>query len=181
MSEVVNFIFIFLYFLAIVFVFLLIIFLIFNYIAPLLLRGIFYVPTDRKKLNKMLEFSSLKSGEKAADLGSGDGRLVIAFAKKGVEAHGYEINPLLVILARINIRRAGLSGKAFIHWKNFWEEDFRKFDIIAVYGFDHIMMKLEKKLKSELAPGARVVSNSFHFPNWPASKEENKVYLYEIK
>jgi cyclopropane fatty-acyl-phospholipid synthase-like methyltransferase len=181
MDYITNFILLFLIFLAFVFVSILIIFLTFNYIAPLLSKGIFYVPTDRKKLNKMIEFARVRNGEKAADLGSGDGRLVIALAKMGAEAHGYEINPLLVILSRINIRRMGLSGKAFAHWKNFWKEDFREFDIITVYGFSYMMTKLEKKLKSELVPGARVVSNSFHFPNWPASKEENKVFLYEVE
>lgn len=140
--------------------------------------GAIYVPTTEKRVGQMLSLLDVKSGEKAADLGAGDGRLVIALAKAGAEAHGYEINPLLVLLARKNIKKAGLEGKAFMHFKNLWREDLGKFNIIVLYGMRHMMGKLEKKLKRELKPGSRVVSNYFTFSKWKSAKAEDNIYLY---
>jgi len=68
----------------------------------------------------MLLFSKIKPGERMADLGSGDGRILIEFAKKGAIAEGYEINPVLVFIARMKIRRLGLEKKARVFWKSFW-------------------------------------------------------------
>ncbi|MBU4142330.1 hypothetical protein KKE99_05680, partial [Patescibacteria group bacterium] len=55
-----------------------------------------YVPIPKNGLDKMVEFANIKFGQKAVDLGSGDGRIMIAMAKAGAIVHGYEINPLLV-------------------------------------------------------------------------------------
>jgi len=118
---------------------------------------------------------------KAADIGAGDGRLVIALAEAGAEAHGYEINPLLVWLAKRNIAKAGLTGKAFVHWQSYWDEDLSKFDIVTVYGTPKILERLEKKLARELGTGTRIISNIYTFPTWSPSKTDDKVYLYEWK
>ena len=80
-----------------------------------------FEPTSDRKLKIMMKLAKVKKGEKAVDHGSGDGKIVIALAKAGAEAHGYEINPLLVLFSRYKIKKAGLKGKAFIHWKNFWK------------------------------------------------------------
>src|SRR3989344_2200622 len=82
-------------------------------------RGAPYIPSERDAIKNILELSKIKSGDKAADLGSGDGRLIIAFAKKGIEAHGYEVSPILVMWARFRISILGLSNKAFVHRKSF--------------------------------------------------------------
>jgi len=154
------------------------VFLFLIFTNPFIFWGAIFVSSKEEKIKKIIELAEIKSGEKAADLGAGDGRLVIALAKKGAEAHGYEINPLLVWQARRNINKAGLGGKAFIHWKNFWREDLSRFDIIIVYGIGYIMKKLEEKLRKELKNNARVVSNAFCFPTWPQIKKEDGVYLY---
>ena len=153
--------------------------IVFAFIPVIFFWGAVYLPTKKEAVEKMIELAKIKPGEKAVDLGAGDGRLVIALAKADIEAHGYEINPILILLAKINIYKAGLKGKAFIHFKNFWQEDLSRFDIVVVFGIGHIMEKLEKKLDKELKKGARVVSNSFTFPNWRLSKKENGVFLYE--
>lgn len=136
------------------------------------------MPSKRERVKKMIELADIKPGEKAVDLGSGDGRLVIALAKAGARAYGYEINPWLVRSARKNIGKEKVGDRAIIHRKNFWQEDLSDFDIITVYGLNHVMRRLEKKLQKELKPGARVISNSFQFPSWPHSKKEDNIYLY---
>lgn len=141
-------------------------------------RGAFFVPMPRSGVERVICLLTLQKGEKAVDVGSGDGRLLLALAEAGAEAHGFEHNIVLVWRSRRNIRRAGLSEKAFVHWSNFWKEDFSQFDAVAIYGIPYIMRRLEKKLRAELRPGARVVSYSFPFPNWSPTQSAHSVYLY---
>lgn len=144
----------------------------------LLYRGPFYVPTKQKYVPRVIALLDLKQGERAVDLGSGDGRLVIALAKACAEAHGYEHNPLLVMRSRQLLRKHGLEGKAFVHMENFWDINASSFDGVVIFGIPYIMARLETKLRKELKPGARVVSLSFSFPNWELSAKESGVYLY---
>ncbi|CEP77410.1 MAG: methyltransferase domain-containing protein [Defluviitoga tunisiensis] len=166
---------------VLIFVIITIGYFLFFWIIPFSLKGAIYDPSNKEAVKKMVELAQIKPGEKSVDLGSGDGRVVIEFAKKGIQAHGYEINPLLVIISRINIRKAGLKGKAFIHWNNFWKVDLSQYDIITVFQVSFAMDRLEKKLMYELKPGARVISNYWTFPNWRPSKYEKDVYVYEKK
>ena len=147
-------------------------------IFPIFFKGAIYIPTKRKTVEKMINLADIKPGDVAVDLGSGDGRLVIALAKAEAEAHGYEINPLLVLLARHNIRKSGLKNRAFIHFKNFWKEDFSRFNVVMIFGIGFAMKFLEQKLKKELKPGSRIVSNAFSFPDWQCEKKEDTALLY---
>ena len=140
--------------------------------------GAINVPTTEKRVSQMINLLDLSLAKKAVDLGAGDGRLIIALAEKGIEAHGFEINPFLVSEAQKKIKEAGLEERAFMHFKNLWNENLEEFDVVVVYGMWHMMKKLEKKLDKELKPGAIVVSNYFTFPKWPHVKEEDKIYLY---
>ena len=142
-------------------------------------RGAPFVPSSAKKVRTMVRLSS-RQAERMADLGSGDGRMVIAFARAGIEAHGFELNPVLVLWARMRILFSGLRGRAYIHLGNYWNADLSQFDVVTVFGLPPIMAVLEKKLRRELRPGARVFSNNFHFPTWASVQKEDDVYVYEV-
>ncbi|TSC79995.1 MAG: hypothetical protein G01um101429_307 [Parcubacteria group bacterium Gr01-1014_29] len=149
------------------------------FLSSRLERGAPFVPSNKKKIKNMLALLGVLQGIRAVDLGSGDGRLVVALARAGAQAHGYERNPILVFLARSRIWFAGLAEKAFIHHGSFWGADLSSFDVVVVYGISGIMRELEEKLERELQPGARIVSNTFPFPSWQPKREAEKVYLYE--
>ena len=149
-------------------------------LARPIIRGAVYFPTKPKNVELMMNFLDLNRGC-IVDLGSGDGRIVIALAKRGIEAHGYEINPLLVLYSRLKIRSLGLEQKACIHWKSFWRVDFSKFDGVIVYGFPSIMYRLGKKLEKELKPQTKIISNMYQFPAWKYDQKTNGVYLYSVK
>lgn len=149
------------------------------FILALLRRGPLFVPTQRKYVSRIIEMLSLTPGERVVDLGSGDGRLLIAIAKAGGEAHGYEHNPILVMKSKLNFKKEGVEGSAFVHMGDFWDADTSQFDGVVVYGIPYIMSRLEEKLRRELRPGARVVSYSFPFPNWEPTAKEKAVYLYK--
>lgn len=142
-------------------------------------NGAIYFPTTPENVTAILAILRVRPGEKVADLGSGDGRILMALAKAGAEAHGYETNPILVYTSRKKIKKAGLTGKAFVHYKSFWGADFAQFDALVVYGFPNFFEKLATKISKEMHPGSRIASNLFEFPGWMAAeKTAEKVYLY---
>jgi cyclopropane fatty-acyl-phospholipid synthase-like methyltransferase len=142
-----------------------------------LMNGALYVPTDRKMVEDMLDIANVGVEDIVVDLGSGDGRLVIAAAKRGARAVGYEVNPALVWLSNREIRKAHLEEKARVHWKDFWRADLSPYSVVTVFGIGHIMKRLERKLERELKPGSRVVCNLFTFPTWESVKARG-VFLY---
>ncbi|MDO8474498.1 MAG: 50S ribosomal protein L11 methyltransferase [bacterium] len=155
------------------------IFILTTVLIPMLL-GAPFVPIDKTVLKRMIALLQVQPGEKAADLGSGDGRVVIALAKAGAIAEGYEINQFLVLASRKNIKNAGISAQASIHWKNFWGQDLSSFQVVTLFGMPHMMKKLGAKLRKELKPGTKVISHQFMFPDWPISQQESQLYLYRI-
>jgi precorrin-6B methylase 2 len=143
-----------------------------------MLRGPVFVPTTDEKMEIMFKLAALKKGEVLADLGSGDGKLVIEAARRGFTAHGYEINPWLVWQSRRQIRTLGLEQKAKIFYQSLWKADLSQYDVVMLYGTTYIMKSLEKKLKRELKKKARFVSNYFQLPNWKPVKKIGDVYLF---
>ncbi|HUZ92661.1 MAG TPA: SAM-dependent methyltransferase [Candidatus Paceibacterota bacterium] len=147
-----------------------------------IVRGAMYVPIPREVAEKTAKIVAVKPGEKAADLGSGDGRILIALAKAGADATGYEINPLLVLLSRHRIKKAGLETKVRVYWKSFWRADLSQFDAVAVYGYPPFMEKLGEKLRREMKPEARTVALVSPFPGWKPNESlavgKHKLYRY---
>ena len=141
-----------------------------------------FQPISNKALKRMTELAKIKKGDKVADLGSGNGKIVIEFAKRGAEVHGFEINPLLVLWSRHRIRNLGLENRAFVHWKNFMRANLSSFNMITSFQISYIMPELEKKLQRELKKGSKVISDTWKFPSWIPKKKLSyglgNVYLY---
>lgn len=142
------------------------------------LHGAPFVPSSFKVADIMIKAAGAKAGKKIADLGSGDGRIVIALALAGADAVGYEINPFLVWYSRFKIWRAGLTNKARIQNGDIRKINYSQFNAVTIYTSSYIMQNMEDKLHAELPKGTRVVSNSFQFENWPETKSFGKVYVY---
>jgi protein-L-isoaspartate O-methyltransferase len=143
-------------------------------------RGAIYDPSSRVEAEVMARIADVRPGERAADLGSGDGRVVCALARAGAEAHGYEINPVLVLISRRNIRREGLGGRAFIHWGNFWSRNLSEYSLITTFQVGFVMARMEAKLARELAPGSRIVSHYWRFPGLQPEQTQGNIYRYRI-
>ncbi|MFZ2804155.1 MAG: class I SAM-dependent methyltransferase [Patescibacteria group bacterium] len=148
------------------------------YVVWNLLNGAPYVPSKKGAVDRMAKCANAGPGKKCADIGSGDGRIVVAMAQAGAEAHGYENNPLLVWWSRAKIKRLGLQDRAFIHRENFWKSDFSQFDAVTLFGISHIMKRLWSKLQSELKPGALIVSNAFTFPGTEPIAKDDGIFVY---
>lgn len=142
------------------------------------IQGAPFVVSRDEDIQTILRLLKRKRGKKAADLGSGDGKLVIALARMGFRVDGYEINPWLVYRSRQAIKKAKLTKMAHIYWKSIWKADFSSYDIVTVYAIAHIMGRISKKLQKELPKGSVVTSNYFTFPDWKPVKEEGRIHLY---
>lgn len=147
------------------------------YVLPMA-KGAVYVPSKPEAIQAMVKLTKVKKGLRVADLGSGDGRLVIALAKTGAQVDGYEVNPLLIWRARRNIAKAKLQQRATIIGQSYWNVDLSIYDVITVYGITYIMKDLSQKLRAELSPGSVVTSNYFKLPNWKPVTTLNGVHLY---
>ncbi len=143
-----------------------------------LLHGAPYVPSASYRVENMIKISGVKKGDKVAELGSGNGKVLIAFAKLGAKVDGYEINPFLVLKSRKKIGKEGLSNLAHVYWKSMWRVNYSKYDLLTIYGITYIMKDMEKKLQRELKSGTKVVSNYFTFPTWKPRKNLEGAILY---
>jgi cyclopropane fatty-acyl-phospholipid synthase-like methyltransferase len=137
-----------------------------------------FVPSSDARLETMVEFAAIKPGEKTLDVGSGDGKVVIALAKLGAMADGIEIDPKRYHISLHNIESESLSDQAHIYHQNFWDGDFSPYDLITVYGITGIMTRLGEKIKTQCKRKCRIVSNAFTIPHWQPIKKANGVYLY---
>ncbi len=145
--------------------------------------GIPFAVSKQSRVRRIVELAKELSGEPASrqalDLGSGDGRYVVALAQAGWQAQGVEINPFLVWLTKWKIWRAKLKAKAFVQRANFWQTDLSSYDVIVLFGVFYVMARLEKKMLAELKPGTIVICNHYQFPNWPALKQEKDIFIYK--
>lgn len=146
-----------------------------------LIQGAPFVASDDQTTKEITSLVKQYKGKKVIDLGSGDGKLVIALAQAGVDAYGIELNPLLVWRSRKTIKKLKLQKKAHIQWGNFWTVKLSDFDIVILYGIKHIMHNLGEKLYKELPRGAYVMTNFFTFPQWKPFRQHERVVIYKIK
>jgi len=140
-----------------------------------------FVPSRDHHVTDLLSIIEIETGTRTADLGSGDGRLVIAMAQAGADAHGYEINPFLVLWSVIRIFRSGVWGRAHIHWRSYWSADLSSYDIVTIYGSGPLMPRFKEKLCRELAGNARIICNTFQLPDMRPLRQKNNIYLYVPK
>jgi hypothetical protein len=150
-------------------------------LLPLLYKGAPFVPTSKNTTKQMIDFAKIVSSDRVADLGSGDGRLLFGAIAAGAQsAEGYEIHPGLVWFSRLKAKWKRMSSRITIHQKTFWDADLSQISLVFLYQLPNPMTRLSDKLKRELPPGARVVSNTFTFPNWKPEEVRGKIYLYKI-
>jgi predicted RNA methylase len=146
-----------------------------------------YVASPSRVVEMMLDMARVKPGETLYDLGSGDGRILIAAAERRAQAIGVEINPKLVLAATDEIARAGFSERAKVIQGDVMLTDFSSANVVTLYMDTASNAKLRPQLEKYLKPGSRVVSHDYEIPGWKAVRVEktderqpHTIYLYEI-
>lgn len=126
-----------------------------------------FVTTPANVVQAMLDVARVGPGDALIDLGSGDGRIVIAAAKRGASAVGVEINPVLVERSRENAKREGVDARTRFVTEDLFETDFSRADVVTMYLLPDVNAKLAPKLYATLKPGARIVSHDYDLGGWP--------------
>jgi phospholipid N-methyltransferase len=132
-------------------------------------KDVIWVPTAQALVEKMLDVAKVTSADYVLDLGSGDGRMVIAAAARGARALGIEYNPDLVELSKRNAANAGVGDRATFMKSDLFESDFSQATVITMFLLPSINLKLRPKILN-LRPGTRIVSNSYGMGAWSADQ-----------
>lgn len=130
-----------------------------------------YVPTPDKVVERMLDLADVQPSDYVIDLGSGDGRIVIAAAKRGASGHGIDLDPDRIAEARENAASAGVGDQIMFMQQNIFDTDFSEASVITMYLLSSVNRKLRPELLDELQPGTKIVSHSFDMGEWEPDKE----------
>jgi 16S rRNA A1518/A1519 N6-dimethyltransferase RsmA/KsgA/DIM1 with predicted DNA glycosylase/AP lyase activity len=144
------------------------------------LQGPPFVASDDETTKEIVALVRKYKGKRVIDIGSGDGKLVIALAKAGYDAYGVELNPWLVFKSKQKIRQLQLNN-AHIMWGNFWTYDLSAYDTVVLYCIKHIMHRLGQKMDKELPKTATIITNFFIFPNWKPVEQKDRAVVYKKK
>lgn len=126
-----------------------------------------YVPTHEKIVAEMLKVANVKKDDVLYDLGSGDGRIVIAAAKQfGTRGVGIDIDPERIKDANENARKAGVTDRAKFILGDIFDADFREATVVTMYLLQEVNMRLRPKLLRDLRPGTRIVSHNYDLGDW---------------
>ncbi|HSG18137.1 MAG TPA: methyltransferase domain-containing protein [Anaerolineae bacterium] len=142
-------------------------------------RGAQWAPTTMKTANKMLAIADVGPDDLVYDLGCGDGRIIVSAARRyGARAVGIEIDPFRYLWCQVLIAVLGLRGRVKVIFGDFFNQDLSDADVVTCYLLQVTNEKLEAKLKEDLRPGTRVVSNYFTFPGLVKVRESGDARLY---
>jgi hypothetical protein len=128
-------------------------------------KDVVWIPTQDALVSQMLDMAAVTPDDFVIDLGSGDGRTVIAAAKRGARALGIEYEQGMVELSIQNAAKAGVSDKATFKRADLFESDFSQATVLTMFLLREINLKLRPKIL-DMKPGTRVVSNTFTMDDW---------------
>lgn len=143
------------------------------------LKGAPFVPSKPKRIAAMIELADIKKGDRVCDLGSGNGAVLFAAARRGAVGIGVEFNPFLVWFSRLRAQWMGLGDKVSFVRQNLHTYPLSDADVVFLYLWPSTITALREKLMRELKPGARVISNAFAIPEWKPTAERDGVFLYQ--
>jgi len=121
----------------------------------------------------MLALAGVGADDYVIDLGSGDGRIVIAAARRGARGLGVDIEPDLVRLSRDNAVRAGVGHLARFEQRDVMQTDLSRASVVTIYLLPWLVDRLQPKLLDELTPGARIVAHAFPMKGWRPDRREH--------
>lgn len=144
-----------------------------------------YKSTRREVVALMLEMGEVKPGDTVIDLGTGDGRILIAAAKeRGATGLGVDLDPVLIRKASAAARKAGVADKVRFEAADLFETDLSSADVVTMYLLPEVNLRLRPQLFAQLKPGTRVVSHAFDMGDWkPEAKRRAggaTMYMWRI-
>jgi len=146
---------------------------------------VIYVPTPPEVVDAMLDLGKVGKGDVLYDLGSGDGRIPIAAAKKfGIKAVGIDIDPERIAEANANARREGVTNRVTFRNADLFTSNLSEASVVTLYLLDSLNEKLRPKLLRELKPGTRIVSHAFRMGDWQPEQTRDvngrQIFLWTV-
>lgn len=126
-----------------------------------------YVASSAEVVDAMLGLARLQPDDYVVDLGSGDGRILIAAARSnGAHGLGVDIDPARIAEADANARAAGVTGLVSFRREDLFQTPLADADIVTLYLTQEVNLRLRPRLLAQMRPGARLVSNEFDMGDW---------------
>lgn len=147
--------------------------------AGVLAFGAPYLPTLKRQIDIALDLADLRPGDTLLELGCGDGRVLVAAARRGINVVGYELNPILAAVAWLRTIRYRRQVKVIMG--DFWRQQWPPADAIFTFLLPRLMPKLDKKIHRFGHRPLKLVSFAFEIPDKPAAVHSHGVYLYVYK
>ena len=137
-----------------------------------------YIPTKMDHIRKILKLAGVKKGKKFYELGSGDGRVVIAASRLRAQSIGIEQSWIRVLYSRWKTYRQNdaIEGNCQFYHGNIFSRNYSDADIVYIFLLHKGVNKLEEKLKKELKKGSVAITQTYHFPSWKPFKNVNQTF-----
>ncbi len=129
-------------------------------------KDVVWVPTPPQVVELMLDIVKLTPRDFVIDLGSGDGRIVIAAGKRGAHGFGVELNENLVQLSIEEAARQGVADRIQFHVRDIFKTDLSPASVLTTYLLPHLNVRVRPQLLAQMKPGSRVAAYAFHMGEW---------------
>ncbi len=138
-----------------------------------------YLPTLRRQIDGALDMLDLRPGQTVLELGSGDGRVMLAAAKRGLRVVGVELNPVLVVVSYLITWK--YRNQVRIIWASYWGPRWPEADAIFTFMLPKYMSKLDRRIEKWRKGPVKLASFAFIIPGREPAREQGGVFLYEYK
>ncbi|XP_023175633.1 ATP synthase subunit C lysine N-methyltransferase [Drosophila hydei] len=145
-----------------------------------------FVPATTEQIQNVLQFLPRSTSGKLLDIGSGDGRIVVAAAQhaQGLKADGVELNRWLIYYSRLAALRHGVGQQTSFFRRDLWKFNIKDYNYVVIFGVEQMMQDLEHKLIAECPQNAKIIACRFPLPQLQPARviEEgvNTVWLYDL-
>src|SRR3954469_15955441 len=143
-----------------------------------------YVPTPHVVVEEMLRLANVGPADFVMDLGSGDGRILIAAARKfGARGIGVDLDPERIEESNYNAQTDGVSDRVTFQQQDLFKFDFSRATVVTMYLLPRVNMQLRPRLLNDLKPGTRIVSHDFDLEDWQPDQKSTvrkNVFLWIV-
>jgi SAM-dependent methyltransferase len=147
--------------------------------SVVILFGAPYLPTLKPQVEEALDMLNLKPGQTLLELGCGDGVVMLAAARRGLKVVGYELNPLLVIVAWLRTYRYHKDGQVRVVWANIWRVDWPPAEGIFTFLLQKYTNQLDTKITQYSHKPVKLVSFAFKIEDRQPVRNTEGLYLYK--
>ena len=138
-----------------------------------------WVPAFRHDIDQLLDLANVKHGTRFIDLGCGDGKILVAAARRGAKVTGYEINPIMWSIAWLRLRPYRKHAHVFLG--SYWGHNLRPYSVIWLYLIDHHMPRMARKIRHEAQDNSYIISYIFDFQGVKPYKKTRNSFVYRGK